>query len=63
MLLLSSIGVSVTILWMDVVGVDGGGVVAGFGGVDLGGVNDDEIVEGRDEDEDEDGCPLFLLRF
>ena len=38
-----------------------GDTVEVLGGVDLGGVNDGEIVEGRGEDEN--GCPLFLFRF
>ena len=44
---------------MDVVVVDGGSVVAGFGRVDLDGVNNSKIVKGRGRDKD--GCPLFLF--
>ena len=42
--LLSTIGV--TIFWMDVIEVEVGGVVEGFGGVDLGRVDDGVIREG-----------------
>ena len=55
----SSIGI--TIFWFNIVDVNGGNIVEGLGGVDLGRVNDGKIVKGRGKDED--GYPLFLFWF
>ena len=54
-----SFSISVTIFWLYIVEVDGSDIVEGLGRVDLGKVNNSEMVKGRGKDKD--GCHLFLF--
>ena len=56
-----SFSISVTIFWLYIVEVDGSDIVEGLGRVDLGKVNNSEMVKGRGKDKD--GCHLFLFWF